>query len=197
LALLVALKTPQAFAALAYKINAQLNFWLRKWIQNKQDLEDIRQEILLKLVLALEAGKFNGGSFYAWLFKMVKSEAMDFIRKCKMKFADVEPWHTMVDTGTEPALALEAICRKTEAAIEKLSANRRAIFKERIRSEKTFAEIGQEQGGKSASTISSAYIKARDTIRESVLSTAQLHLLKLREKNFQNEDAKRYLNASI
>jgi RNA polymerase sigma factor (sigma-70 family) len=197
LALLVALKDHRAFARLAYKINPQLKCWLRKWIRNKHDLEDIMQEILLKMVTSLEAGKYHGGSFYAWLYSLVRSEAIDFIRKCRIKFVYEEPWHNMADAGTEPALALEEICKKAEAIVEKLPEKRRAVFKLRVLSEKTFAEIGREQGGRSASDMSSAFIKARNTVRESLLGRAKALALMHGEKNFRNEDAKPRMHTSI
>jgi RNA polymerase sigma factor (sigma-70 family) len=172
LALLVSGKDRRAFAALAYKINPQLNYWLRKRIHNKQDMEDIRQEILLKVAIELEAGKFRNGSFYAWLYRLAQSAAMDFFRKCRIQFVDAEPWHNMADTGTEAALAMEEICKKAKAAVEQLPEKRKEVFKERVYGEKTFAEIGKEQGGRSASDMSSVFNKALDSVRESLLGSA-------------------------
>jgi RNA polymerase sigma factor (sigma-70 family) len=190
LALLVPIQVHPAFSTLSYKVAPLVRYWLPKWIKSREDCEDLTQDIFIKLQLALQAGKYKGDSFLAWLYMLVQGVAIDFLRKRKMQFVDAEPWLHMVDEGTASALLLEEICKNAETTIENLPEGQRIVFKERVLEKKSFADIGKGQGGRSASDMSSVFYKARHSARVSMLGRARALKLKLLEKNFKRGDAK-------
>jgi RNA polymerase sigma factor (sigma-70 family) len=197
LALLVRIKGSPAFATLSYKTAPLVRSWLGKWIHIKEDREDLEQDIWIKLQLTLQDGKYKGGQFSAFLFRLVQRMAIDFLRKRKMQFVDAQPWVNMADKGTAPALLMEEICKKAESTVKNLPEGQRAVFEQRVLEKKSFAEIGKQQGGRAASDMSSVYCKAQLSIRVSMMGPVKARALKLREKNFRTRDANTGMRASI
>jgi len=112
------------------------NFVLRL-VENKQDAEDITQEVFVKVWKNIK--KFNQRkNFKTWLFTIAKNTTFDFLRKKKVTYfsdlEDKEGKNWVVDSLADPSplppeiLERKELARDLERALKKLPPKMRAVL---------------------------------------------------------------------
>ncbi len=148
-----------------------------KYVGNAQDVEDITQEVFVKMwrnlkrpILGLSSG-FNPdkGSFKTWIFQIAKNTAIDFLKKKKaIPFSAFENEggenmlaETLVDLAPLPQELLEkaGMAQMLNSVMEKLSPKYRVVFSLRYNDHLTFREIAESLGG-SLNTVKSRHRRA-------------------------------------
>lgn len=142
--------------------------FVRQYVRNEQDAEEITQEVFVKTWRNLK--KFDQTkNFKTWIFSIAKNAAIDFIRKKKtVPFSDFENkrgenalTENLVSLAPLPA----EICERADninalnAKIEQLSPNHQQVLKLHHDNQLTFEEIA-ESLGKSLNTVKSWHRRA-------------------------------------
>lgn len=154
--------------------------FVRRFTGNKQDSEDITQEVFLKVWKNIK--KYRAGeSFKTWLFAIAKNTSIDWLRKKKSlvfsEFEGEDGENALLNTLTDPApLPFEHIVRMQDkklldTALEKLSPMYRAVMLLRYHHHCTFEEIGIILG-KPLHTVKSQHRRAIAIMRKLLLEHA-------------------------
>ena len=105
----------------SYQDLAYHHAWTFLFDQN--DAEDVTQDSFIKAYLSI--GRFRGGSFRAWLLKIVSNTSIDYLRKRSRD--RTQPLNPEFEDGTvietpvwlvDPSLSVERIVEQTEQAGE-------------------------------------------------------------------------------
>ncbi len=135
-------------------------------IPNKQDAEDILQDAFIAAFRNLEGFK-GESSFGAWLKRIVINHSLNFIKKQKPGFVQVDesfeiPDNNEIEEATNPADVHHAIKELPEGARVILSLHLLEDYKHR--------EIA-EMLNISESTSKSQYLRAKSLLREKLKNT--------------------------
>lgn len=108
-------------------------------IRNRATAEDIVQDIFLTLYLNIH--KYNGGSFNAWLYRIVVNHCYDYLRKNKLETSEIEE---IIDESTpERILLLHERNKELEKIVELLDETERMILVLKYANELTYEEISE------------------------------------------------------
>ena len=101
-----------AFAALYDRHASRLRAYLSARL--RRDPDDATQAAFVKALIALRAGKYTGGNFRAWLFRLGVNAALDAARK-KRPAEAAEVFDPPAPPPPEPSERCEALARCFEA----------------------------------------------------------------------------------
>ena len=160
-------------------ISSLYNFTAR--LTNRNDAEDIVQEIFIKVWKNLNSFDENKASFITWIFTIAKNTTTDFLRKRKsLLFSDLEKGNEE-DMGSfaenipaedlMPDEELQILQEKTadknflNEILDKIKADYREVLVLHYQEEMTFEEIGKVLG-KSPNTVKSQHRRAIMELRK-------------------------------
>ncbi len=138
----------EAFNPLVRKYEKRIYNLIYQRVRNKQNAEDIRQEVFLKAFKALP--KFKGGSaFYSWIYRIAINCSIDFQRKRKKMLtfeelpSDADDVLNMADWHPSPEELVEEeeLGRLIRQAVKKLPPGQRRVFNLRHRRDLAIKEI--------------------------------------------------------
>lgn len=120
-------------------------------VTNSEDAKDITQEIFIKVLNSLH--KFNGkSSFKTWLYRVAVNEAINFLRKKKIKHFlslssgnNEESEFDMPDSSPNPEKNYEnmQLMKRLMDALKKLPPKQREVFMYRYFEEMSYEEISE------------------------------------------------------
>lgn len=162
-----------AFKEVVNQYTEPIYWHLRKMVHLHEDADDLLQEVFTKVWQKMNT--FQGkSSFYTWLYRIATNEALNFIRKKKMKFVDI---HSNEETlGIEETLKADPLFDGDEAqlqlvkALESLPEKQRIVFQLRYYEELSYSEIS-ELLDKSVGGLRASYHLAAKKIEEHLRKT--------------------------
>jgi len=138
-------------------------------LTNKDEAEDIVQEVFIKAWKNINRFDENKASFKTWIFTIAKNTITDFLRKNKgVLFSDIggdDEADSFAENIPDESLLPDAALEKLEDAtflnkiLEKLNGAYREILVLHYQEEMTFDEIGKVLG-KPLNTVKSAHRRA-------------------------------------
>lgn len=162
---------PKAFNVLMEKYQGRIYALLYHMTSNKQDAEDLLQEVFLKAYKALP--KFKGNSsFYTWVYRIGVNTAINYTKKRKRKQAlslddldmriEHDPALVQLSSQETPdrKMNLEDLQKKLNVALQSLSEKHRTVVVLHDVQELPHHEIGKILGI-SAGTVRSRLFYAR------------------------------------
>jgi RNA polymerase sigma factor (sigma-70 family) len=117
---------------------SRLRNFIRKWVPQEADAEDILQDVFYELIEAqrMVAPLREAG---AWMFRVARNRIADLFRKRGSRREDplerapgpdapMEEWLPSREAGPEAAYARAVLLEQLDAAMEELPENQRAVF---------------------------------------------------------------------
>jgi len=139
-----------------------------RFLGNRQDAEDVTQEVFIKVWRHLKKFKKNK-SFRIWIFSIAKNTAIDYLKKKKIipfsEFENEFGENKLIETIPDPLLLANELLEKAEirekinSALEKLSPSYRMVLFLYYNDRFNFREIA-EIFGESINTIKSRHYRA-------------------------------------
>jgi RNA polymerase sigma factor (sigma-70 family) len=126
----------------------RLKNFIRKFVANREDVEDVLQEVFFELVEAQRLVKpiEQAG---AWLFRVARNRIIDRFRKKKPESADLRSLEDLLpspDRGPEAAYARRVLLEELDAALEELPEEQRFAFVAHEIEGRSFRELASETG---------------------------------------------------
>ena len=148
-------KDQKAFAELMERYREPIYFMLLKMVNNKDDAEDLTIEAFGKAFRRMHqyTPQF---AFSTWLFKIATNNAIDFIRKKRIRAISIDQGFTsddgetieisIKDAGLDPAEAMqkEERIKKMREIVDKLKPRYRKLVEMRYFDELAYEEIAEE-----------------------------------------------------
>ncbi len=143
-----------AYQRLVNKYKPTITFVLYRIVQDKDDVEDIVQEVFINTFRALNSFK-KEYSFFSWIYKIALNKGIDYLRKKKLKTfsidkpissKDGEFQYEVPDSTYEPDKHIIASEKSAliQAAIDKLPPKYKRVIIMRHMEEKDYSEIAEE-----------------------------------------------------
>ncbi|MEX8546353.1 MAG: RNA polymerase sigma factor [Mucilaginibacter sp.] len=133
-----------------------------RFVEHTGEAEDILQESFVAAFNGI-AGYQNTGGFRAWVKRIAVNKSVDWVRKRKIRFVEMEPAMFMKDEGTIDELAFEYTMEAVKGAIGALPEGYRTIFNLFVVEGIPQAEIAQMLGLEN-STVRTQYHRAKHKI---------------------------------
>lgn len=76
---------PQAFGALYQLYRPRVYRYLRVWIGDAEEADDLAQDVFLRAMAALPGYRPNGAPFLAWLMRIARNRAFDRLRAARRR----------------------------------------------------------------------------------------------------------------
>lgn len=148
-------KDQKAFAELMERYREPIYFMLLKMVNNKDDADDLTIEAFGKAFKRM--GQYTPQfAFSTWLFKIASNNAIDFIRKKRIRAISIDQGFTsddgemieisIKDAVLDPAEAMqkEERIKKMREIVEKLKPRYRKLVEMRYFDEMAYEEIAEE-----------------------------------------------------
>lgn len=143
-----------AYQRLVNKYKPTITYVLYRIVQDKDDVEDIVQEVFINTFRALKSFK-KEYSFFSWIYKIALNKGIDYLRKKKLKTfsidkpissKDGEFQYEVPDSTYEPDKHIIASEKSAliQAAIDKLPPKYKRVIIMRHMEEKDYSEIAEE-----------------------------------------------------
>lgn len=68
---------------------------VRSLVCNKEDVEDLCQDIYSRILIKLRQGYYSNGHIQAWIYRIVQNYVYSFYRKKKHEFITHSPFYTI------------------------------------------------------------------------------------------------------
>ncbi len=144
----------EAFAQLYEEYFDKVYRYIYLRLGNQSEVEDLTQEVFVKVLEAIGSYKWRGLPFAAWLFRIARNHMIDYLRK-EGKVEKIA-WDDNIAhvEGPNPASVAEQSIESEELrdSINKLSPAQRAVISLRFGSGLSVAEVA-EVLGKSPGTV--------------------------------------------
>ena len=131
---------------------ARLRNFIRKWVADESDAEDILQDVFYELVEAYRLMK-PIEQVSAWLFRVARNRITDRFRKKKPEALaddgaplDLEDLLPSRDANPEAAYALSVLAEELDAALDELPEEQRDVFVAHELEGRRFNEIAARTG---------------------------------------------------
>lgn len=135
---------------------------LARGIVGKDDADDVFSDCLVKIVRNVDRYR-NGTNAYAWVMRLVRNTALDFLRKRKRTATEnLDEFFHLTDERYSAELRIEALA--LEEAIAKLSEEERRMIYYRYYLDFTVREIASETG-MSKSAVARAVERAENQLK--------------------------------
>jgi RNA polymerase sigma-70 factor (ECF subfamily) len=90
----------RAFACIVEKYQQMVMTIIIKIVENREDAEDLTQEVFLKVFKSLD--QFNSASeFSTWLYRIAYNTTLSELRKRKLTFASIDEHPLTIDESTD------------------------------------------------------------------------------------------------
>jgi RNA polymerase sigma factor (sigma-70 family) len=132
---------------------SRLRNFIRKWVRNEADVEDLLQEVFAELI---EARKLLMPIDYVtgWLFQVARNRVIDSFRKQRpesfraaaVESEDGELLLPSPDAGPEAALLRSRLLEELKSALALLPEEQRAVFVGHALEGRSFREMAEESG---------------------------------------------------
>lgn len=76
---------PQAFGTLYQLYRPRVYRYLRIWVGNAEEADDLAQDVFLRAMVALPGYRPNGAPFLAWLMRIARNRALDRLRAARRR----------------------------------------------------------------------------------------------------------------
>jgi RNA polymerase sigma factor (sigma-70 family) len=123
----------------------RLRNFVRKWVHDESDAEDILQDVFYELVEAYRLMK-PIEQMSAWMFRVARNRIVDRFRKKKPEALGVEDLLPSKDAGPEAAFARSVLLEEIEAALEELPEGQRNVFIAHEMEGRSFKELAALSG---------------------------------------------------
>jgi RNA polymerase sigma factor (sigma-70 family) len=128
--------------------SGRLRNFIRKNVADREDVEDVLQDVFFELVEAQRLMKpiEQAG---AWLFRVARNRIIDRLRRKKPQSADLSSLEDLLpspDAGPEATFARRVLLEEIEAALEELPEEQRFVFVEHEIEGRSFRELAAETG---------------------------------------------------
>ncbi|MCO5234077.1 MAG: sigma-70 family RNA polymerase sigma factor [Chitinophagales bacterium] len=147
----------QAFEKIVRKYSPSLFGHLKKYINHREDIEDVLQIVWMKVWTSLH--QFRGDSLLStWLFTITTREAYNFYRSRKIKNEELLEGLQKYDTTIEHQYSMESsdIFKKLYEAIDTLPKKQKEVFMMRYFEEMTYNEM-EHLTGTSIGALKASY----------------------------------------
>ncbi len=169
----------KAFGELVYSFKSQVFKTCYGFLHDKEDAEDIAQEVFLEAYLHINSFR-NESKISTWLYRISVNKSLNFIRDHKKRFL-YHPGENHPDIIDDSPLADEEITRKERKkilhkVISQLPKNQRVAFvlnKYRDLSYKEIAEIMNL----SLSSVESLIFRAKNNVQREILNIQKKNVL--------------------
>lgn len=152
-----------AFAEIVASCNPALYRHLSRFLKQKEDLEDVMQQVWIKIWQGLD--NFRGESrLQTWIISAGSNEAISFLRKKRMHLVEWEAAGSP-DRAQQPETSSETILLKLEAALQALPEKQKQVFIMRYYEELNYEQMS-EQTGTSVGALKASYHHAVKKIQE-------------------------------
>lgn len=137
----------------------KLKNFIRKWVADESDVEDILQDVFFELVEAqhLMTPLRQVG---AWMYRVARNRMTDLFRKKRVEalriapFSEVpggeslgwEAWLPSTEEGPEAAYARRILLEELDAALDELPPEQREVFMAHEVEGRSFKELSEETG---------------------------------------------------
>ncbi len=137
----------EAFAQLYEEHFDKIYRYLVIRIEDKMEAEDMTQQVFIKALRSISSFKWQGVSFSAWLFRIARNQAIDFLRK-RAKQAPVPLNESLAASDANPQQATE---RRSEIeqlilATRRLTRAQREVIALRFAGDLPVAEVARVMG---------------------------------------------------
>lgn len=153
---------PAAYTGLYKQHAKEVYNTILRLVEHTGEAEDILQESFIAAFSGI-AGYQNTGGFRAWVKRIAINKSVDWIRKRKIRFVELEPVTAMKDEEIIDEVAFEYTMEAVKGAIEALPEGYRTIFNLFVVEGISQAEIAQMLGLEN-STVRTQYRRAKHKI---------------------------------
>ncbi len=136
---------PQLYSEIIHRYQSKLSNYLRKFINHQDELEDVLQEVFIKVYKNLFGFDINK-KFSSWIFRIAHNEAINNIRKRKKEILSLDDneWQVIDEKINLEKELEEKINRKIiEKALLKIKSKYREVLILYFLEEKTYEEISE------------------------------------------------------
>ena len=127
------------------KERTRLRNFIRKWVDDESDAEDIMQDVFYELVEAYRLMK-PIEQIGAWMFRVARNRIVDRFRKKKPETLGLEDLLPSKDAGPEAAFARSVLLEEIDAALEELPEDQRRVFIAHEMEGRSFKELAARSG---------------------------------------------------
>jgi len=142
----------------------RLKHFIRKWVGEEADVEDVLQDVFYELVQAQQLMKPLQNAT-AWMYRVARNRITDLFRRRRTEFKRLNPfdqadddtlsleeWLPSKEAGPEAAYARRVLLEELDAALEELPKEQRDVFIAHELEGLSFMELA-EQTGLSVNTL--------------------------------------------
>ncbi len=162
----------QAFSQVVTEYAGAVYNTALRYCKNKEDAEDVSQEVFIKIFRYLPSFKFES-SFKTFIYRVTVNTALDFLRKNKVAHEEISENIESAEPGIESKIIVKEREKAVENAISELSEELRDAVVLREYDGLSYAEIAEVLEVK-VGTIKSRILRGREKIREKLLSDGTL-----------------------
>ena len=138
-----------------------------RYMSNKHDAEDMLQEGWVKVFKQLKTYNAEKGSFYGWIRKVFVNTNLEFLRKKRLKYDDIDEYTVSAQVSYEMDVFEQMSLQEMVAILQDLPAGYRSVFNLYVIEGYTHKEIG-EILNISPNTSKTQLMKAKLLMREKV-----------------------------
>ena len=136
----------EAFAQLYEEHFDRIYRYVTLRIGDEMEAEDLTQQVFLNALRSISSFRWKGIPFSAWLFRIARNQAVDYLRKKKRTAAPLD--ESLASSGDSPQLAAE---RKLDierllSATKQLTEAQREVISLRFTSELSIAQVAEVMG---------------------------------------------------
>ena len=141
----------KSFDTLIEKYGGDMYGLIMSKVKDPNIADDIYQEVLIKVMDKLMAGKFKGGNLQGWLTRLIQNHCIDYFRlikrSVKIVFAedDRDYGEHLVDSVEEVHIRKKMLV-DMHGMIEHLPAEQQIVVKLRIKEDMPFKDIAAHMG---------------------------------------------------
>lgn len=122
--------------------------FIRRWVPDEYEAEDILQDVFYELTEALRLMK-PVEHVGAWLFRVARNRVIDRFRKKRPEPADLSALEDLLpsgDAGPEAAYARGVLLEEVNAALDELPEEQREAFVQTAIEGRSFKELAEKTG---------------------------------------------------
>ena len=138
-----------------------------RYMSNRQDAEDMLQDGWVKVFKQLKTYNTEKGSFYGWIRKIFVNTNLEFLRKKRMRFEDIDEYTVEAQVSYEMDVFEQMSLQEMVAVLQGLPTGYRSVFNLYVIEGYSHKEIG-EILSISPNTSKTQLMKAKNLMREKV-----------------------------
>ncbi|WP_147350359.1 RNA polymerase sigma factor [Phocaeicola coprophilus] len=115
---------------------------VRSLVCNKEDVEDLCQDIYSRILIKLRQGYYSNGHIQAWIYRIVQNYVYSFYRKKKHEFITQELTDLNIGDTYNPQIQISAE-----------SETKRSIFREKDKTKRSKKESAQHSKSRNKSFV--------------------------------------------